>query len=186
MGVHTAELLQDPPRSFTAAQNKQRQHLLIYLTHVHRKTKTKSEHWFHKRSNGNLIFRASLPQMNSPFLLKHFLGSRGHRWGHILSFLIRPEGLAADVGAERSSFSWKEIAKASPFTFFKVSQGFGGGYASLCSHGTPSMKWPKYTEKPFISEPCNEPAICTSARQGFLCLKRSLWREIYNSAGKNL
>lgn len=96
------------------------------------KQKQKSEHWFHKRSNSNLIFRASLPQMNSPFLLKHFLGSRGHRWGHILSFLIRPEGLAADVGAERSGFSWKEIAKASPFTFFKVSQGFGGGYVSWC------------------------------------------------------
>lgn len=121
VGAHKATL--NLQRPFTAAQHKHRQHLQSSI----------SWHMFIIKQNkicasidpirGQNVTssRASPPLMNPYSLLKHFLRSRGQRWGHILSFLIRPEGLAPTLqmwSLTRSAFSWKEIPTASSFLSF--------------------------------------------------------------------
>lgn len=72
--------------------------------------------------------------------------------------------------AKRSGVPWKEIAEASPFQTrcFSFLRDFEGRLnVTVCERfyffWEASVKWPKYTEKAFISEPRYEPAVCTKA-----------------------
>lgn len=73
--------------------------------------------------------------------------------------------------AKGSGVPWKEIATASPFRlvvfpFLRDSEGRLN--VAVCKwfyfFWEAAVKWPKYTEKAFISEPRYEPAICTKGR----------------------
>lgn len=127
VGLHKAAQLQDPSCSYSCTEeNKAGIYSFIWHMFVVKQKQNQSI----DSIRGQTV-TSSLVQVFPRWTLVFFWStSSGHGvTDEVISCLFWSDlrDWLQMWGAERSSFSWREIAKASSFTLFQVSQGFGGG-----------------------------------------------------------